>query len=75
MQDVSGQTGGWAKVKPITTAQYPLPARRPPRPVMSMGKVERVYGIAMPQWETQLRFCIADIVASDSRAAVTPGKT
>ena len=60
MQDVSGQTGGWAKVKPITTDQYPLPARRPRNPVMSKDKVKRIFGVQLAHWEHQLRSCLAE---------------
>ena len=61
MQDLSGQTGGWAKVRPITTDQYPLPARRPRSPVMSKDKVKRVFGIEMAHWEHPLRSCLAEL--------------
>jgi len=74
MKDITGRSDGWASVKPITSAEYPLPAKRPRNPVTSKDKIKRVFSVEMPQWESQLRFFIADIVASDSRAAVTPGK-
>lgn len=67
-------TVGRASVKPITSNQYPLPAKRPRNPVTDKDKIKRVFGVEMPQWGSQLRFFIANIVASDSRAAVTPGK-
>jgi len=54
MKDISGDPRGWAKLSPITTAQYPLPARRPPHPVMSMERVERVFAIAPLSWREQL---------------------
>jgi dTDP-4-dehydrorhamnose reductase len=65
MQDVSGQTGGWAKVRPITTDQYPLPARRPPHPVISTDKIKRVFGIEMPRWEDPLRTFLGEIARGD----------
>jgi len=66
MQDLSGQTGGWAKVRPITTDQYPLPARRPRNPVMSKDKVKRVFGIEMPDWTEQLQACLCGLSADAS---------
>ena len=55
MKEVSGISNGWARVKPITSDQYPLPARRPRNPVMSKDKIKRVFGVEMPHWENQLR--------------------
>jgi dTDP-4-dehydrorhamnose reductase len=64
MKEVSGIADGWARVKPITSDQYPLPARRPAHPVASTDKIKRVFGIEMPRWEDQLRSCLRDIAAS-----------
>ncbi|HEX9672697.1 MAG TPA: dTDP-4-dehydrorhamnose reductase [Burkholderiales bacterium] len=64
MKEVSGIPDGWASVKPITSDQYPLPARRPPHPVASTDKIKRVFGIEMPRWEDQLRSCLRDHAAS-----------
>jgi dTDP-4-dehydrorhamnose reductase len=54
MKEVSGAPDGWASVKPITSDQYPLPARRPRRPVTSTDKIKRIFGAEMPHWEDQL---------------------
>ena len=43
------------EVVPITTAEYPTPARRPVRAVLDGGKLERVFGLRLPDWETGLR--------------------
>ena len=59
MRELSGTADGWARVKPITSAEYPLPARRPPRPVTSKDKIRRVFGVEMPPWKTQLRNYLA----------------
>jgi len=64
MRELSGIPDGWAGVKPITSDQYPLPAKRPPHPVTSMDKIKRVFGIEMPRWEDQLRSCLGDLAAS-----------
>jgi dTDP-4-dehydrorhamnose reductase len=61
MKEVSGIPDGWASIKPITSGQYPLPARRPPYPVTSAAKIKRVFGIEMPRWEDQLRSCLRDL--------------
>lgn len=51
-QPGNGKT--WAAIHPTTTAEYPLPAARPLMTVLNNDKIKRIYGIAMPNWETQL---------------------
>jgi len=41
---------GGIKVKPIGTADYPTPARRPSNSVMSCAKIRAVYGIEPDDW-------------------------
>ena len=45
-------------LKPIPTEQYPTPARRPRNSVLSHAKLERVFGVQMPDWETSLTECM-----------------
>ena len=59
MKEVSGTSEGWARVRPITSDQYPLLARRPRNPVTNKDKIKRVCGIEMPHWEDQLRAFLA----------------
>lgn len=47
------------KVTPITTAEYPLPARRPANSLLDNGKIERTFGVRQTPWETALRACLA----------------
>ena len=60
-RELSGEHDGWAWVKPITSGQYPLPAKRPVHPVTAKEKIKRVFGFEMPHWETQLRSFLAEI--------------
>lgn len=46
------------KVNPITTDQFPTPARRPKRSTMCLDKIEEVYGIEPKHWENSLEDCI-----------------
>ncbi|MHB8453097.1 MAG: dTDP-4-dehydrorhamnose reductase [Acidiferrobacterales bacterium] len=57
--ELSGN-GGRVRVTPISTAKYPTPARRPPYSVLSCNKLDRVFGIRLPHWETALEQCLAD---------------
>jgi dTDP-4-dehydrorhamnose reductase len=43
------------RVVPITTAEYPTPARRPAYSVLSNSKLNRVFGIQLPDWREQLK--------------------
>jgi dTDP-4-dehydrorhamnose reductase len=47
------------RVVPITTAEYPTPARRPPSAVLATGKFEETFGIALPDWRETLAACKA----------------
>ena len=51
-------------MKPITSNQYPRPAKRPRNPVTNRDKIKQVFGLKIPHWEDQLRSCIADLVNS-----------
>ena len=42
------------RVVPITTAEYPTPARRPAYSLLSNSKLNRVFGIQLPDWREQL---------------------
>jgi dTDP-4-dehydrorhamnose reductase len=42
------------RVVPITTAEYPLPARRPAYSVLSSERLERALGVRIPSWREGL---------------------
>jgi len=48
-----------SRVAPISSAEYPTPARRPAYSVLDNGRLARVLGVALPEWEEQLRLCLA----------------
>lgn len=41
-------------VQPITSAQFPTPAKRPRNSVLSNDKLRRVFSLALPDWEQAL---------------------
>ena len=47
------------RIVPITTAEYPLPARRPAYGVLATARFERTFGFALPPWRDALAACLA----------------
>lgn len=65
--DVSAQLGGpTASVKKIGTDAYPTAARRPANSRLETGKVERIYGITMPDWKISMRQTVTRLLAERS---------
>ena len=50
------------RVVPITTAEYPTPARRPASAVLATDKFEAAFGFALPDWHEMLAACKATAV-------------
>lgn len=51
------------RVRPIATADYPTPARRPPYSVLDCGRIEDLYGIGRPDWRDALGRAMPAILA------------
>jgi dTDP-4-dehydrorhamnose reductase len=49
------------KVKPITTEEYPLPAKRPFFSVLSKEKIKKEIGLIIPDWKESLKKCIDNL--------------
>lgn len=50
------------RVKRITTADYPTPARRPLNSRLDNAKLKAHYGVTLPQWRESLDSCVARII-------------
>ena len=46
-------------LKPISTEQYPTPAQRPRNSLLSNAKLQRVFGLVMPDWKSSLADCMS----------------
>lgn len=46
------------QLNPLTTEQYPTPAKRPVRSTMSLDKIEEIYKIEPKHWEHSLEECV-----------------
>lgn len=56
---------GWEKIPrvvPITTADYPTPAKRPANSVLDCRAIEQAYGIAQPDWQVALDSVIHELM-------------
>jgi dTDP-4-dehydrorhamnose reductase len=42
-------------VEKITTTEYPTPAKRPANSVLDCGKLQKTFGLRLPDWEASLR--------------------
>jgi dTDP-4-dehydrorhamnose reductase len=50
------------RVKPIATADYPTPARRPANSRLSNEKLARTFGVVLPDWRLSTRACVARLL-------------
>jgi dTDP-4-dehydrorhamnose reductase len=54
------------KLIPISTAEYPLPARRPANSCLDNSKLTRTFGLTPPRWEGMLAACFSNLGAATS---------
>jgi dTDP-4-dehydrorhamnose reductase len=47
------------KLIPIPTSEYPTPAKRPKNSVLSTEKLKSAFGIAPPDWDITLKYCLS----------------
>lgn len=66
---------GWARrghrvpmLEPITTAQYPTPARRPANSRLDCNKLARVFGLRLPTWQSSLERCLDELASAPAEA-------
>ena len=58
------------RVVPITTAEYPTPARRPLYSALSMARLHYGFGVRLPQWRAQLQSLFVPDTSEDRRPAL-----
>jgi dTDP-4-dehydrorhamnose reductase len=52
------------KITPITTAEYPTPARRPAYGVLATTRLREMFGYELPPWRDALAACLASGTAT-----------
>jgi len=56
---LSARFGGpTAVVRPIVTADYPTPAKRPPNSRLDCTKLMSIHGVMLPPWQNSLAICL-----------------
>ncbi|GHV44085.1 NAD(P)-dependent oxidoreductase [Synergistales bacterium] len=61
-REIKEYAGGFdVSVNPISSAEYPVPAPRPEWSVLSLEKIERVFGVYAAPWRDAARLCIDEI--------------
>ena len=63
--------GPSARVRPITTSEYPTPAARPASSRLSTEKLQRVHGVAPRDWRGELNACIDRLVGQEATGMQT----
>ncbi|MCU7906913.1 MAG: dTDP-4-dehydrorhamnose reductase [Candidatus Thiodiazotropha sp. (ex Epidulcina cf. delphinae)] len=53
-------SGEACRIDPIPTRDYPTPARRPACSVLDNTKLNRTFGLQLPDWKVSLEQCLAD---------------
>jgi dTDP-4-dehydrorhamnose reductase len=48
-------------IKPISTKEYPTPAKRPAYSVLDKSKIQKTYGIKLKKWKQSLEDCIKQL--------------
>ena len=62
--EIKKQLHSTCEVKPISTAQFPTPAKRPSYSVLDKTKIQSVYHISTRDWKESLQKCIGKLLAN-----------
>jgi dTDP-4-dehydrorhamnose reductase len=62
--EIKKQLHSTCEVKPISTAQFPTPAKRPSYSVLDKTKIQSVYHISTRDWKESLQECIGKLLAN-----------
>ena len=58
--------GSNCTVQPLTTEQYPTPAKRPAYSVMDKTKIQQTFGLPLQPWRQSLQRCVQKLAAANS---------
>ncbi|PZO75765.1 MAG: dTDP-4-dehydrorhamnose reductase [Mesorhizobium amorphae] len=63
----AAQGGPHARVRRITTADYPTPAKRPANSLLDTTRFRETFGHVLPRWESGVERCLVSLVAAGSK--------
>ena len=58
--------GPVARVRPIPTADYPTPAKRPMNSRLDCSKLARIHGVRLPDWRRSVEATVARLVKAEA---------
>jgi dTDP-4-dehydrorhamnose reductase len=61
--EIKRQIGANCIVNPLTTEQFPTPAKRPRYSVLDKAKIQNTFSITLKDWKESLRLCISKLLA------------
>jgi len=64
--DSAAAGGPSARVRAITTAEYPTPAQRPANSRLDCRKLAGIHGVTLPDWRASCRTVVTRLVADNS---------
>jgi dTDP-4-dehydrorhamnose reductase len=71
---LSARFGGpSARVRPIASADYPTPAKRPANSRLDCTKLKETHGVVLPPWRTSLEPCVKRLI-EETRKEFIRGK-
>ena len=56
-------------INPISTKEYPTPAKRPPYSVLNKDKIKSEFNISIPYWRDSLKSCLSLLKVEKSKKA------
>lgn len=59
-------SGSDTRIRPIATADFPTPAKRPAWSVLDGGKLHRQFGLALPHWRESLPAVVARLAKNEA---------
>src|SRR6187551_1647624 len=57
-KEIKEITNSPCNIKPISTKEYPTPAKRPAYSVLDKTKIQQTFGVKLKKWEDSLKNCI-----------------